>query len=613
MGGARVTKATQAAVRVAACALAALAPAAQVQAQPVGTAFTYQGRLNDAGAPANGAFDLQLVLYDAPVGGSQAGPVLTRDDVVVTSGLFTAALDFGAVFGGSKRFLEVGVRPGASTGAYTILSPRQELTPAPYAVFSGMAPWTGLSGKPAGFADDTDNDVLGGLSCASGQVAKWNGAAWTCAADADSGGDITAVTAGTGLSGGATSGAATLSVNPAAVQSRVSGTCAAGSAVQAVNQNGTVNCQSVPTPPVAWSFNGNTLTVETTSTNSVNYAIRATSVSPNGTAIDARTTGGYSGSAITALNSALSGSGTNSGQAIYAENSGPNGVGITVEQTATTGSATGLVSRAHTGTGTAFMLSGYSSGDGSGGQGTNSLVGVRGEVWSQNAHGVEGRGYGIRTTKSSALAGVYGQTNSTMGYGVYSNGDMGTSGAKAFVNPHPTDPARAIQFFTLEGNESGTYFRGSGRLDKGKAELEIPEEWRLVTEASSITVQLTPIGAPALLYVVEKGRERIVVGGTADVAFDYQVNGVRRGFARYEPYLTSDAFRPEQRGVPFGGQWPQELRDILVQNGILNADYTPNEATASRLGWELLGADEMPQEGAAPRGQGGLPRGAGQP
>ena len=130
MGVARVTKANQATVRIAVGVLAALASTAQLQAQPLGTAFTYQGRLHDGGAPASGSFDFQLVLYDALVGGSQVGPIVTRDDVTVTNGLFTATLDFGAVFAGSKRFLEVGVRPGASTGAYTILSPRQELAPA---------------------------------------------------------------------------------------------------------------------------------------------------------------------------------------------------------------------------------------------------------------------------------------------------------------------------------------------------------------------------------------------------------------------------------------------------------------------------------------------------
>ena len=93
------------------------------------------------------------------------------------------------------------------------------------------------------------------------------------------------------------------------------------------------------------------------------------------------------------------------------------------------------------------------------------------EVYSQNAHGAEGRATGQRSTKSSALSGVYGWVNSTNGYGVFSSGDMGTSGAKAFVNPHPTDAARAVQFFALEGNENGTYFRGTAQLAGGKAEI----------------------------------------------------------------------------------------------------------------------------------------------
>ena len=46
-------------------------------ARAQGTAFTYQGRLNDGGAPANGSYDLQFILYNAGVGGSQQGPIPT--------------------------------------------------------------------------------------------------------------------------------------------------------------------------------------------------------------------------------------------------------------------------------------------------------------------------------------------------------------------------------------------------------------------------------------------------------------------------------------------------------------------------------------------------------
>jgi len=57
-------------------------------------------------------------------------------------------------------------------------------------------------------------------------------------------GDITGVTAGTGLSGGGTSGTVTLNVNTTAIQSRVSGTCAAGSSIRTVNADGTVVCET---------------------------------------------------------------------------------------------------------------------------------------------------------------------------------------------------------------------------------------------------------------------------------------------------------------------------------------------------------------------------------
>jgi len=53
------------------------APSALVQS----TALTYQGRLTDAGAPADGLHDFRFRLFDAAEGGFQVGPTLCADDL----------------------------------------------------------------------------------------------------------------------------------------------------------------------------------------------------------------------------------------------------------------------------------------------------------------------------------------------------------------------------------------------------------------------------------------------------------------------------------------------------------------------------------------------------
>jgi hypothetical protein len=108
-----------------------------IEAAPMGTAWTYQGRLIDANEAADDLYDFQFKLFDDPCAGAQQGGTVDVDDLDVIDGYFTVELDLGSdVFDGDARWLEISVRPGDSNdpNSFVSLSPRQEITPVPYAL-----------------------------------------------------------------------------------------------------------------------------------------------------------------------------------------------------------------------------------------------------------------------------------------------------------------------------------------------------------------------------------------------------------------------------------------------------------------------------------------------
>jgi hypothetical protein len=136
----------------------------------IGTAFTYQGKLNDQDDPAEGEYDFQFKLFDAQGGGNQLGATLTLtgEDTPVTQGYFTRRLDFGDAFYGEPRWLEIAVRPGDSTGEYTTLLPRQKITPAPYAIHANQAGHAGTADQ----ATHADHAASADQATFSQQAAK---------------------------------------------------------------------------------------------------------------------------------------------------------------------------------------------------------------------------------------------------------------------------------------------------------------------------------------------------------------------------------------------------------------------------------------------------------
>jgi hypothetical protein len=163
---------------------------------PMGPAFTYQGRLEDGGRPANNVYDLTFTLHDDPVNVPSIGTYIILTAVPVTNGLFTVQLNANGEFGtnafnGQARWLQIGVRTNSVNvfNNFTFLAPRQLLTPAPMAFFASSAAqaatassantattansantanvanvansvvWANVSGLPGSFADGVDNDT----------------------------------------------------------------------------------------------------------------------------------------------------------------------------------------------------------------------------------------------------------------------------------------------------------------------------------------------------------------------------------------------------------------------------------------------------------------------
>ena len=100
-------------------------------------AFTYQGILRQNGATVDGTCDFTVTLWDAVADGNSIGNTVELLNTNVEEGAMVLSLDFGnGVFDGNPRWIEISVRHPAGQGSYTLLTPRQEITPAPIAQFA---------------------------------------------------------------------------------------------------------------------------------------------------------------------------------------------------------------------------------------------------------------------------------------------------------------------------------------------------------------------------------------------------------------------------------------------------------------------------------------------
>lgn len=150
----------------------------------VSSAFTYQGKLSSGGGLVNGNCDFLWDLYAATSSGASLASDSSLNQAVI-NGLFTVVIDVpSSVIDGNGRYMEIQVRCPAGSGAYTTLTPRQELYAAPYALglrlpfthtisYSGspifaVTNTSGSSGSPSFLGSSSGGDGVRGLSTGAG-------------------------------------------------------------------------------------------------------------------------------------------------------------------------------------------------------------------------------------------------------------------------------------------------------------------------------------------------------------------------------------------------------------------------------------------------------------
>jgi hypothetical protein len=491
--------------------------------------LNYQGVLRDAAdKPRNGTFDMTFHFFDALTAGNEilVDAHTTPNGVAVSNGLFGVLLGGGTISDGSGTgfyssldgvfrdfdtvYLEVQI--GSET-----LAPRTRIVSAPYSLNAGS-----LGGLAATqYLDTTIGGQIkdGALACNQGLLG-YN----------DSGQGFGYGVWGRGLQGGGAfldsngSGVAYVATGDTGIEaagnsrggyfhdSNTTGSAYVGTVGYGVYASGTTAAGSFSASPA--------YTVVTLGTPV--YAVDASGAALYGS-IAGRFTDSSSGATVR-LGSGEYGVYSTAGTAGFFLNSGGHSV------------------------------VGLASGNW-GVQGTGNFCGVGcggGGLFSDPTGGttsyVAYSNVGIETHASGSGGSFYNTGGISTAIATTSNGVI-SNGSKNFAQNHPDDPGSIIVYTSLEGDEAGTYTRGTARLVGGEARIPLGETFKWVTNPDvGLTAQLTPVGDWADLYVVSKSTQELVVRSrdphAPDVTFDYVVFGLRVGFE------SSPVVRDKERDMP---------------------------------------------------------------
>ena len=419
----------------------------------------FQGILTDAGGDpvADGSYDLAFKIYDAASGGSELWTE-THSGVTVAGGILDVIL-------GSMTPLNLAFDQqywvGVTVGANPELSPRMPLTSAPYALNAGK-----INGSEQvvhtveGVSDSVDLEAGSNIN-----IEVLGNTIRISSTGGSGGGDITAVNAGAGLTGGGDTGDVTLSVaNPLELTGSRPGI------IRATHTDGSLGFIGAPGQGVGGVTNdslGAAVVGEAGAATGVPVGVFGECIAPRGTGIFglSEATTGQSYGVVGACRSP-NGAGVHGvylslesedGIGVYGRSTpadyygigglfrgGYEGVEGIVEPTGDD-SYSGVMGAVDGGSGENFGLRGMGSGSGTNfGVAGSAYDGVLGYgsfalAESDTAYGVYGQAsgstsgigvYGQGMNSSGESDGVWGVTLSTEGYGVHGLAEATTGGAQ---------------------------------------------------------------------------------------------------------------------------------------------------------------------------------------
>lgn len=380
-------------------------------------------------------------------------------------------------------------------------------------------------------------------------------------------GDITAVFAGTGLTGGGTKGDVTLSVDTNFIQNRVAGSCATGSSIRVINANGTVECEiddnsggdiTAVNTPIGSGLTGGATSGDVTLSIASSYQLPQ--LCTNGQVAKSNGLGGWvCGDDNNTIG--INGSGTvNSipkftapatlGNSAITETGGNVGIGTGNPQSrlhlwytdASTNEVREILRISRNTTGVpaaelgAVVTMALRRDDGADVDAAH--------IWTawENPSGGSSSAYLKFQTRQNDVTTEKMRITSTGNVGIGTTtptsklhviGDITASGAKNFQINHPLEPDKKLLIHSaLEGPEVAVYYRGEAQLLDGQVEINLPSYFEALTRKEQRTVQLTPIDGWAPLYVsggVKEGRfvVRTGSGGNPAQKFYWEVKAVR--------------------------------------------------------------------------------------